>query len=115
MKYLNASNITITLSFIFFLISGAFTILPDSEYSFSIETIETSNSINIDDLYFEFEMTSDDCKNGCCTCTMGPTGPDGCKDAAYCGMTECEGNCDLGGELCGDCEGCEDPTVPCEA
>jgi hypothetical protein len=95
------------LSLAFFLFASAFTLAPersanDIAEGVTIELVEETAPA----------LSMSDCK----TCTFGSSGPNGCKSASFCGLTECEGNCDQsGGDLCGECAGCSDPTVPCQA
>jgi hypothetical protein len=93
----NISNVTLLLSAVIFLFASAFTLNPNLDTSVSEESL------------IEMEMIG-----GCDTCTFDSSGaPNGCTSASFCGMTTCEGSCELGGTLCGECA-CEDPTVPCE-
>lgn len=107
MKRIRLSTITIISSVLFFLVTSAFTFAPKKANSLEMETIEINLQVDaISSSLLEFETTFSDCGSGCCTCTFGGSGePNGCKDAQYCGMSSCRGNCDMdGGELCGlDC------------
>lgn len=95
----NISNITLLLSAVIFLFASAFTLSPNIDSSISIET----------------QIELEEVRSSCSTCTFDGSGaPNGCTSATFCGMETCEGTCELGGELCGECA-CEDPTIPCEA
>ncbi len=61
------------------------------KYSVSAFSLTPENSDILDSTSFSCE---------CCTCT--PLG--NCREASFCGMDICTGDCDLTGTLCGpDC------------
>ena len=113
----NHANITLILSMLFLLVAGAFTLAPETNNlhpNTPVEKITNPgpelNLPALDEVFIEIELRS-----GCDTCTFNSSGaPSGCKAASFCGMEICEGSCELGGDLCGECA-CEDPTIPCEA
>lgn len=101
------STLTMVLSLAFFLFASAFTMAPE------LTANETAEEVTIE---LVEETPKELIMSGCQTCTFGSNGaPNGCRGAGFCGMSFCEGSCDMSGELCGECAGCDDPTVPCEA
>lgn len=106
----NHANIILILSLLFLLVAGAFTLAPETNTlhpNTAVEEIANPVSeINLPEL--------EEAASSCHTCTFGSGGaPNGCRSASFCGMEICEGSCELGGDLCGECA-CEDPTIPCE-
>ena len=100
------STLTMVLSLAFFLFASAFTMAPE------LTANETAENITIELVEKPAPALN---MSSCYTCTFGSSGPNGCKSAGFCGLDECENNCDQsGGTLCGECA-CPDPTVPCEA
>jgi len=94
------------LSLAFFLFASAFTMAPE------LTANDTVDKVTIE---LVEETPNESSMSGCQTCTFGSSGPNGCKSAGFCGLDECENDCDQsGGTLCGECA-CPDPTVPCEA
>lgn len=100
------STMTMIVSLVFFLFASAFTYAPTS----------ANSSVDLESMSVELVNDGNvELMGGCYTCTFNSQGaPNGCKSASFCGMTICEGDCDMTGDLCGECA-CEDPTVPCEA
>ena len=78
------STLTVVLSFIFFMIASAFTVIPEGT--------------DKNDYHFV---------SSCETCTFSGGTPSGCTEAQYCGMSICIGSCNLEGVLCGECAGPE--------
>lgn len=81
MKKIHKSNIVLILSFVFLLFTSAFTLNTDAE-----------------EILIEEELIT------CKTCAFDSSGPSGCMDAQFCGLTVCGGACNQqGGTLCGEC------------
>lgn len=110
---------TMIVSLVFFLFASAFTLVPSNNNYIESNNVEQSLNHNSETKTLEVEILKMEsgCNSGCCTCTFGSGGaPNGCKNAAFCGLTQCTGLCDQsGGDPCGECTDCLDPTVPCQA
>ena len=100
----NHANLTLILSILFLLITGAFTMAPNTETKKDYYSSIISEEItNLDDGLIFLEFDEAILEDGCHTCTFSGGTPSGCRDAGYCGMTGCENSCELSGILCGDC------------